>query len=48
MSKLINRGFVVMGSDKGHRGESMDWQWAVGDPEKVIDHHYRATHVTSL
>jgi hypothetical protein len=46
MSKLINRGFVVMGSDKGHRGESMDWQWAVGQPEKVIDHHYRATHVT--
>jgi feruloyl esterase len=46
MSKLINRGFAVMGSDKGHSGESMDWRWAVGQPEKVIDHHYRATHVT--
>jgi feruloyl esterase len=48
MSKLINRGFAVMGSDKGHKGESMDWQWAVGQPEKVIDHHFRATHVTAV
>jgi feruloyl esterase len=48
MSKLINRGFAVMGSDKGHRSESMEWRWAIGQPEKVIDHHYRATHVTTV
>jgi hypothetical protein len=48
MSKLINRGFTVMGSDKGHKSDSMDYQWAIGQPEKVIDHHYRATHVTTV
>jgi hypothetical protein len=48
MSKLINHGYAVMGSDKGHQGESMDYQWAIGQPEKVIDHHYRATHVTAV
>jgi feruloyl esterase len=26
----------------------MDWKWAVGQPEKAIDHHYRATHVTTV
>ena len=48
MSKLINRGYAVMGSDKGHQGDAMDYQWAIGQPEKVIDHHYRATHVTAV
>jgi feruloyl esterase len=48
MSKLINRGFAVTGSDKGHKSESMEWQWAINQPEKVIDHHYRATHVTTV
>jgi hypothetical protein len=48
MSKLINRGYAVMGSDKGHKSESMGYQWAIGQPEKVIDHHYRATHVTTV
>jgi feruloyl esterase len=50
MSKLINRGFAVTGSDKGHNNfdDPMEWHWAVDQPEKVIDHHYRATHVTGL
>jgi feruloyl esterase len=50
MSKLINRGFAVTGSDKGHNNahDPMDWRWAVDQPEKVIDHHYRATHVTNV
>ncbi|HTC14600.1 MAG TPA: tannase/feruloyl esterase family alpha/beta hydrolase [Steroidobacteraceae bacterium] len=48
MSKLINRGFAVMGSDKGHHGDSMDYKWAIDQPEKVIDHHYRATHATTV
>lgn len=50
MSKLINRGFAVTGSDKGHdnSGNPMEWRWAVGQPEKVIDFHFRATHDTLI
>jgi hypothetical protein len=44
-------GSVVASTDDGHQGPAIgptSADWALGHPEKVIDHGYRAVHLTAV
>jgi len=40
----LARGYAVTNTDTGHQGGGGDYSWAVGQPQKLIDYQYRATH----
>lgn len=42
----VNRGFASVATDNGHRspGRRDDMQWALDEPERVIDFGHRAHH----
>ncbi len=44
MSEPLIRGYAVASTDTGHEGAVDDGSFAVGHPEKLIDHGYRAIH----
>jgi hypothetical protein len=45
----LQKGFVVFGTDMGHRGvDAQDGLWAVDDLGARIDYFHRATHVATL
>lgn len=44
----VEKGYVAVGSDMGHYGESdVDATWALNAPEKVRDYGWRANHVAA-
>lgn len=44
MSEPLMRGYAVASTDTGHQGAVDDASFAVGHPEKLVDHGYRAIH----
>jgi feruloyl esterase len=44
MGEPLSRGYAVASTDTGHEGSVDDGSFAVGHPEKLIDHGYRAIH----
>jgi feruloyl esterase len=44
MSEPLTRGYAVASTDTGHEGAVDDPTFAVGHPEKLVDHGYRAIH----
>ena len=45
----LERGYVVFGTDMGHRGaDSQDGAWAVNNLAAQIDFFHRATHVSTV
>jgi feruloyl esterase len=44
MSEPLIRSYAVASTDTGHRGAVDDASFAVGHPEKLVDHGYRAIH----
>ena len=43
----LSEGNAVATTDTGHMGKQLDWSWALGHPEKIIDFGYRAHKETS-
>lgn len=39
----VAAGYAAVGTDTGHRGDSSDASWALGQREKLIDYGHRAT-----
>ncbi|MFC3174087.1 tannase/feruloyl esterase family alpha/beta hydrolase [Novosphingobium bradum] len=46
MGRMVQRGYAVFGSDRGHKGTDM--AWSVNQPEKVIDFRERADHLATV
>lgn len=44
MSGPTSRGYAVASTDTGHESSNIDTSWAIGHPELVVDHAYRAVH----
>jgi feruloyl esterase len=44
LAQALARGYAAVSSDLGHRGGAIDFSFAVGHPELVVDWGYRATH----
>ncbi|MEE8410914.1 MAG: tannase/feruloyl esterase family alpha/beta hydrolase, partial [Acidobacteriota bacterium] len=44
LAKPLARGYAVANTDGGHKGGMADATFAVGHPEKLIDHAWRAVH----
>jgi feruloyl esterase len=44
MSEPLSRGYAVASTDTGHVGAVDDGSFAVGHPEKLVDHGYRSIH----
>lgn len=44
MNEPLTRGYAVASTDTGHEGAVDDGSFAVGHPEKLVDHGYRAIH----
>lgn len=47
LASRINVGNAVATTDTGHASKNLDWDWAPGHPEKIIDFGYRAHKETS-
>ncbi len=48
MSWALEAGYAVSGTDTGHSGGTLDADWALGHPEKIVDFGWRAIHLTAL
>jgi feruloyl esterase len=49
MAINVNRGYATASTDGGHVGtSSVDGDWIVGHPERVIDWGYRAKHIQTV
>ncbi len=44
MNEPLIRGYAVASTDTGHEGAVDDGSFAMGHPEKLVDHGYRAIH----
>ncbi len=44
----VAAGYAAVATDTGHRGDSADVSWAIGQPEKVIDYGHRAIHLAAV
>lgn len=44
--KLLGEGFVVAGTDTGHKG--MMWDFGIGNPVARLDHGHRGAHVSTV
>jgi feruloyl esterase len=44
MAPALAAGYATANTDTGHEGDSFDASFALGHPEKMIDHGYRAVH----
>ncbi|HKN27777.1 MAG TPA: tannase/feruloyl esterase family alpha/beta hydrolase [Roseiarcus sp.] len=47
MTWALDAGYAVSGTDTGHSGGTLDSDWALGHPEKIIDFGWRAIHLTA-
>ena len=48
MRPAVIRGYATASTDTGHRASSVDSEWALGHPEKIVDFGYRAIHEMTL
>jgi len=46
----VNRGFAAVATDNGHRSPAPRERndWALGEPERIVDFGHRANHVTTV
>ncbi|KAJ9092247.1 hypothetical protein QFC19_008784 [Naganishia cerealis] len=44
----IARGYASYGTDTGHQSSSRDGSWGLGNDDAIIDHGYRALHLTTV
>lgn len=44
MADPLARGYAVANTDTGHEGTGADASFAIGHPEKLVDHAWRAVH----
>ena len=47
MDWALEGGYAVSGTDTGHAGGSLESQWALGHPEKIVDFGWRGVHETA-
>jgi feruloyl esterase len=47
MALRLEQGYAVSGTDTGHAGASLDPDWALNHPEKIVDFGWRAIHETA-
>ncbi len=47
LSMLVATGAAVATTNTGHEAAILDWSWAAGHPEKIVDFGYRAHQETS-
>jgi feruloyl esterase len=48
MKWALDAGYATSGTDTGHEGGSLDSQWALGHPEKIVDFGWRGVHETAV
>lgn len=48
MAGPLMGGYAVANTDGGHKGNAADATFAVGHPEKMIDHAWRAVHLMTV
>lgn len=48
MGAAVAKGYATAATDTGHQGSSVNAEWALGRPEKVVDFGYRAIHETAV
>ncbi len=48
LNRGLTQGFAVSATDTGHVGTPRDTEWAIGNPERVIDLGWRSLHETTL
>lgn len=48
MAEPLRQGYAVANTDGGHKGGGADTAFAVGHPEKLIDHAWRAVHLMTV
>ena len=48
LDQALAEGYAAAGSDTGHKGDSLDGQWALNNLQAQVNYAYLATHVTTL
>jgi hypothetical protein len=48
LDQALAEGYAASGSDTGHKGDSLDGQWALNNLQAQVNYAYLATHVTTL
>jgi hypothetical protein len=48
MELALEAGYAVSATNTGHSGSSLDSDWAMGHPEKIVDFGWRGIHETAL
>lgn len=48
LDQALAEGYAAAGSDTGHKGDSLDGQWALDNLPAQVNYAYLATHVTTL
>lgn len=46
LDQALAEGYAAAGSDTGHKGDSLDGQWALNNLQAQVNYAYLATHVT--
>lgn len=44
----VGAGYSAVATDAGHQADPSDSQWALGQPEKIIDYGHRAIHLAAV
>ncbi|KAJ9121063.1 hypothetical protein QFC24_005044 [Naganishia onofrii] len=44
----VYQGYASYGTDTGHQSSSRDGSWGLGNDDAIIDHGYRALHLTTV
>jgi feruloyl esterase len=44
----VGSGYAVVATDTGHQANPSESQWALGQPEKIIDYGHRAIHLAAV
>ena len=48
LDQALAEGYAAAGSDTGHKGDSLDGQWALDNLQAQVNYAYLATHATTL
>jgi feruloyl esterase len=48
LDQALAEGYAAASSDTGHKGDSLDGQWALSNLQAQVNYAYLATHVTTL
>ncbi len=48
LTRAVGGGYAVVATDTGHVGDPSQADWAIGQPERIVDLGWRAMHVATL